>query len=212
MTSAKDLGACPVSEMPEFAFIGRSNVGKSSLINMLAARGELAKTSSTPGKTQLINFFTINETWSLVDLPGYGFAKVAKRTQTDFNRSVGDYFLNRENLKHLFVLIDSRIETMEIDLDFLSWLKSDCSVSHSIVLTKIDKISGPALEQKIETFSENLKAWNLEVPAIISTSSEDKRGRGAVLAKIDSLLPKKQPKKKKKKAPVSLDWAKRGKR
>lgn len=204
LTSASNLESCPTFKMAEFAFIGRSNVGKSSLINMLAAQGELAKTSSTPGKTRLINFFTINEAWNLVDLPGYGFAKVAKRTQLDFNRSVGDYFINRDKLQHLFVLIDATIEPQEIDLDFLTWLKLDCKLQHSIVFTKIDKLSKAALAKNKDTFIAHLQSWNLDVPDMFFCSSKDKRGRGPMLQAIDRMLPKRTGRKKK--PSVSLNW------
>jgi len=209
LTSAGNLEACPAFDMPEFAFIGRSNVGKSSLINMLVGQEELAKTSSTPGKTQLINFFTINASWNLVDLPGYGFAKVAKRTQMDFNRSVGDYFIHRDKLEHLFVLIDPTIPPQEIDLDFLTWLKMDCALQYSIVFTKVDKISKLVLQKNREMFIRHLKGWNLQVPQIFCCSAKDKRGRGQILQAIEGMLPKKTGKKKN--SPVSLNWIK-GKR
>jgi GTP-binding protein len=138
--SAKNLEAAPDWERPEFAFIGRSNVGKSSMINMLSNREGLAKVSATPGKTQLLNFFIMNEHWSLVDLPGYGYAKVAKSEKINFNESVGDYLEHRENLRQVFVLIDSRLPPQPIDLDFVTWL-GDCGVPFSLVFTKADKQS-----------------------------------------------------------------------
>src|SRR5690606_22400527 len=121
--SAPNLAACPPATLPEFAFIGRSNVGKSSLINLLSERRELAKVSGTPGKTRLINFFRINEAWRIVDLPGYGYAKVGKEQRADFNEAVADYIEHREGLKGVFVLIDSRLPPQRIDLEFLGWIK-----------------------------------------------------------------------------------------
>ena len=124
VTSASGLPACPVWERPEFAFIGRSNVGKSSMINMLAHKDALAKVSATPGKTRLLNFFLMNNLWSLVDLPGYGFARAAKSDKFDFNELVGDYLEQRPNLRRVFVLLDSRLTPQRIDVDFTAWLGS----------------------------------------------------------------------------------------
>src|SRR5450432_379713 len=135
--SAPDLESCPRWALPEFAFIGRSNVGKSSLINMLAERRELAKVSVTPGKTKLINFFVINDRWSLVDLPGYGYAEVAKKERNEFNKSVGDYLGERKNIYCVFVLIDSRLPPQRIDLEFLEWLVGR-AVPFALVFTKMD--------------------------------------------------------------------------
>ena len=140
ITSAADVERCPPWGHPEVAFIGRSNVGKSSLINMLAHQRQLAKVSATPGKTQLLNFFLINNTWSLVDLPGYGYAKTAKSGKHEFNKLVADYLASRENLIHTFVLIDTRLEPQTIDLAFIEWLIGT-PAPYSLVFTKADKQS-----------------------------------------------------------------------
>ena len=133
--SSRDIESAPEWNRPEFAFIGRSNVGKSSMINMLSNKDGLAKVSATPGKTQLLNFFVMNETWSLVDLPGYGFAKVAKSQKINFNESVGDYLNSRENLRRVFTLIDSRLPPQRIDIDFIHWL-GGTGVPFALVFTK----------------------------------------------------------------------------
>ena len=135
---ATDLEACPVSNLPEFAFVGRSNVGKSSLGNMLAEVKGLAKISGTPGKTKLINFFLINDRWTLVDLPGYGFARVSKAQQAAFNEQVSAYLTGRENLKQVFALIDSQLEPLDTDLAFVHWLQQ-CKIPYSIIFTKTDR-------------------------------------------------------------------------
>ena len=140
VTSAKGLADSPVWQRPEFAFIGRSNVGKSSMINLLSQRKDLAKVSATPGKTRLLNFFLMNETWSLVDLPGYGFAKTAKSEKFDFNEMIGDYLEQRANLRRVFVLIDSRHPPQRIDVDFITWL-GGIGVPFTLIFTKADKQS-----------------------------------------------------------------------
>jgi len=204
--SASDLDSCPRSRLPEFAFIGRSNVGKSSLINMLTMRKDLAKVSGTPGKTRLINFFTINGAWSLVDLPGYGYAKVRKGEQLGFNQAAAEYLEKREGLTRVFILIDSRYEVMQIDLEFIAWAR-EIDVAYSLVFTKTDKVSKTVWEENIAIFKENLAANDLQIPKILTSSSPQRKGRGEILSHIQSLLPKKTTAKKK--ATVSLGWMKK---
>ena len=206
IASAKELEACPSSSLPEFAFVGRSNVGKSSLINMLAEQKELAHTSSKPGKTQLINFFKINNAWHLVDLPGYGYAKVSKSKQLDFNRDVSAYLTERENLKHVFVLVDSQIEPQGGDLSFAEWLEY-CKIPYSVILTKTDRSSDTKVSNHAEMFEAELEAWDLHPTEIFRCSAKTKKGRGAILQWIDSQLPKK--KKKKKGGSINLGWMKK---
>ena len=203
IASAKDMEACPPSSLPEFAFVGRSNVGKSSLINMLTEKKELAHTSSKPGKTQLINFFKINDAWHLVDLPGYGYAKVSKSKQMDFNRDVSAYLTERENLKHVFLLVDSQIEPQGGDLAFAEWLQY-CEVPYSIILTKTDRSSDSKVSNHAGLFEAELEAWQLKPTGIFRCSSKNKKGRGQILHWIDSQLPKKT--KKKKGSSINLSW------
>ena len=146
---------CPEDEKPEFAFIGRSNVGKSSLINMLTDKKKLAKTSSTPGKTQLINHFIINENWYLVDLPGYGYAKASKKSRNNWEQFIAEYLLHRKNLLTTFVLIDSRLEPQNIDLEFMNWC-GEKEIPFSIIFTKSDKLSSSALQKKISFYKKEL--------------------------------------------------------
>ena len=186
-TSALDLEACPPSRMPEFAFVGRSNVGKSSLINMLTSTKELAKTSSVPGKTQLINFFDINRTWSLVDLPGYGYAKLSKQKQNDFNTNVSGYLTGRENLKHVFALVDSRLEPLEGDLAFIEWLQA-CDLPVSIIFTKADKLSKLKVEASMSTYLDTLRETWEELPPTFCTSSVTQRGKDEVLKYIQNII------------------------
>ena len=185
--SAKNLEACPDWALPEIAFIGRSNVGKSSMINMLASKDGLAKVSSTPGKTQLINFFIMDEKWSLVDLPGYGYAKVAKDQKIDFNESVGDYIAGRENLISLFVLIDSRLPPQRIDLDFIQWL-CGCTVPFSLIFTKTDKQSAGKTKANIETFMLALDEIMPDRPGHFTSSSKERAGRAEILRFIQSRI------------------------
>lgn len=185
--SAKNLEGCPTWEMPEIAFIGRSNVGKSSMINMLASKEGLAKVSATPGKTQLINFFIIDEKWSLVDLPGYGYAKVAKDQKMDFNESVGDYISGRDNLEFIFVLIDSRLPPQRIDLDFLQWL-CGCTVPFSLIFTKTDKQSAGKTKANIETFLLALDQIMPDRPGVFTSSSKEKSGRSEILRFIQERI------------------------
>jgi GTP-binding protein len=186
--SSPDLASCPQSLRPDFAFIGRSNVGKSSLINALTRKKDLAKVSDLPGKTKLINFFVINNAWHLVDLPGYGFAKVTKDQRADFNESVADYLANRENLLCVFVLIDSNLPPQRIDLEFLEWLGST-GTPFVLVFTKADKLSATRAQANIELFKKEIAAWwPDELPGIIVTSSKTGDGRGEILEVIAETL------------------------
>ena len=203
-TSARDLEACPASRLPEFAFVGRSNVGKSSLINMLAEKKDLAKTSSVPGKTRLINFFEINKRWHLVDLPGYGYAKVSKAKQHEFNINVSGYLTGRENLKHIFALVDSRLEPLEGDLAFIEWL-NHCKLPVSVVFTKVDKSSESRVKNHTDQFLQKVDEWGIKITKTFSCSAKKRYGRGEILQFIETLLPKKT----KVKNPISLGWMKK---
>jgi GTP-binding protein len=185
-TSARDLQAAPEWNRPEFAFIGRSNVGKSSMINMLTNKSELAKVSATPGKTQLLNFFVINENWSLVDLPGYGYAKVAKSEKINFNESVGDYLEQRPNLRLVFVLIDSRLPPQAIDISFVSWLGA-CGIPFAMVFTKADKQSPAKTKISIQGFLDTIPPHLTALPSITS-SSKNRTGRIEILKMIEHAL------------------------
>lgn len=185
--SSQKASQCPTSSMREFAFIGRSNVGKSSLINMLTGRPGLAKVSSTPGKTRLINHFIINDEWALVDLPGYGYAKVSRRERSGFSSLITDYVLNREQLYYLFVLVDSRHEPQKIDLEFIRFLGTH-GVPFGIVFTKADKLSQAQLNRSITTYSRQLNEEWEELPRIFITSSEKGRGREEILDFIEICL------------------------
>jgi len=187
LTSAPALGGCPPPAQPEFAFIGRSNVGKSSLINLLVGRRDLAKVSQTPGKTQLINFFSINHAWLLVDLPGYGFAKVAKASRADFNEAVADYLEQRgtETLRHTFVLIDSRLPPQKLDIAFLGWLAADTAAPYSLVFSKADKQSRSKTQENVQRFMREVIATLPRPPAAhFITSAVERTGRNEVLAAI----------------------------
>ena len=167
---------CPMDGKPEFAFIGRSNVGKSSLINMLTGKKKLAKTSSTPGKTQLINHFEINEDWYLVDLPGYGFAKASKRSRQSWEIFITEYLLHRESLMTTFVLIDARLPPQKIDLEFMNWCGGK-GIPFSLVFTKTDKLSSSSLQKNLTGYKkEMLKFWD-DLPPVFVTSSQSKFGR-----------------------------------
>lgn len=184
--SNTDYRKCPAGNHSEYAFIGRSNVGKSSLINMLTNRKGLAMTSAKPGKTLLINHFWINNSWYLVDLPGYGYAKSSKQQREQLKRIIESYILMREQLTNLFVLVDSRHEPQQIDLDFIEWLGVN-SVPFSIVFTKIDKQSPTRVNANVESYKEKLlETWE-ELPPIFLTSSETKQGREELLAYIDRI-------------------------
>lgn len=185
--SAPDFESCPNWALPEFAFIGRSNVGKSSLINALTNRRDLARVSATPGKTQLINFFRVNGGWSLVDLPGYGYASVGKERRMEFNALVADYLAKRTNLRRVFVLIDSRLEPQAIDLEFLHWLES-ARVLHTLVFTKTDKQSASQTHLSLDRFKRALAASSGTTPEIIPTSSKTGAGCSSVLAVVQEHL------------------------
>lgn len=185
--SASNVQAAPEWHHPEFAFIGRSNVGKSSMINMLTNKDSLAKVSATPGKTQLLNFFVINEAWSLVDLPGYGYAKVAKSEKINFNESVGDYIAQRDNLRRLFILVDSRLPPQRIDLDFIEWAAS-CSLDIAFVFTKTDKQSNQKTQASVNHFANHLPESLVAVSPLIMSSSKDRTGRIEILKLIEQDL------------------------
>ena len=182
--SNTDVSRCPKERVPEYAFIGRSNVGKSSLINMLTNHKKLAKTSGKPGKTQLINHFKINDTWLLVDLPGYGYAKVSKTIRKTFQSFIKDYFLQREQLVCTFVLIDSRHEPQKIDLEFMQFLGEN-GIAFAIVFTKTDKLGVSTLNKNITKYKKDiLKTWEV-FPTHFITSSETEMGKEDVLNFIE---------------------------
>ncbi len=177
---------CPPENRHEYAFIGRSNVGKSSLINMLTGNPKLAKTSSTPGKTLLINHFLVNDEWYIVDLPGYGFAMRGKAQREQLEKMIKGYILNRGQMTNLFVLIDSRHAPMKIDLEFFNWLGEN-GIPFSIVFTKLDKLGNDAGKRNVNKYLEALlETWE-ELPPVFLTSSEDKRGRTEILDYIEEL-------------------------
>lgn len=182
--SSKSVNDCPKPNLPEYAFIGRSNVGKSSLINMLCGQKGLAKTSSTPGKTQLINHFLINENFYIADLPGYGFAKISKETRARWEKMILNFLLKRTNLLNIFILIDSRLEPQAIDLEFITWMGLK-QLPFSIVFTKTDKLKPNEMIRNIENFKKALlESWE-ELPLLLITSAETKKGREDILAFID---------------------------
>jgi GTP-binding protein len=187
ISSVADLAKCPPPDKPEFAFIGRSNVGKSSLINMLANRKQLAKTSNKPGKTQTINHFIINDVWYLVDLPGYGYASVSKSLKEGFGKIIDNYVLKRENLDCLFVLLDSRLEPQKIDLSFLEWAGS-AGVPIALIFTKSDKLSANELAKTMKRYKDVLTQYWEEVPPSFITSAETKRGQEEVLNFINEVI------------------------
>lgn len=186
LMSNTDYRKCPDKMYHEYAFIGRSNVGKSSLINMLTGNRKLAKTSSTPGKTREINHFLINNNWYLVDLPGYGYAKVAKTARAKWTGMIEQYLLNRKNLITLFVLIDSRIPPQKIDLEFMETLGVK-QIPFSIIFTKIDKISNTVLSKNIDEYRlELLKTWDF-LPDIFLSSAKSAEGKEEILEYINKL-------------------------
>ncbi len=188
VVSNSRVAQCPNTPLPEFAFIGRSNVGKSSLINMLTNKKQLAKTSGKPGKTQLINHFLINEQWHLVDLPGYGYARVSKRDKKEFQRYITDYFLERKQLLNAFVLIDIRHEPQAIDVAFMEWMGTQ-QIPFSIVFTKADKLPERSIKSHIDSYINTLLegVW-AEAPPYFVTSSTSKMGKEEMLYYIETLL------------------------
>ncbi len=196
--SAKFIGAfpktddCPKTEFPEFAFIGRSNVGKSSLINLITNRKELAKVSKTPGKTQTINFFLIDESWHLVDLPGYGYARVSKSTREVFSKMIKYYLSHREQLLNVFVLIDSTISPQKIDLEFINWL-GEMRIPFSVIFTKSDKDKALAIQKNIKQFkAKMLENWT-SLPDMILTSAEKNRGSKEIMEFIKISMQPEEP-------------------
>ena len=184
--SNTDVKKCPAGTFPEYAFIGRSNVGKSSLINMLTGRKGLAMTSATPGKTMLINHFLINNSWYLVDLPGYGYARRGQKGQEQIRTIIEDYILEREQMTNLFVLIDSRLEPQKIDLEFMEWLGEN-GIPFAIIFTKADKLKGGRLKINISAYLRELRKQWEELPPYFITSSEERLGRTEVLNYIESI-------------------------
>ena len=184
--SNSTVSKCPDTTLPEYAFIGRSNVGKSSLINMLTGRNGLAKTSSTPGKTMLINHFLVNDEWYIVDLPGYGYARRGKDSRDELRRMIEGYVLHRAQMTNLFVLVDSRHEPQKIDLEFMEWCGEN-GVPFSIVFTKMDKLGKIIGGRHVVEYKKRLlETWE-ELPPIFETSSQDGRGRDEILAYIDEI-------------------------
>ncbi len=186
ISSAK-LSQCPKDDKLEFAFIGRSNVGKSSLINMLTGKKALAKTSATPGKTLLINHFMINDQWYIVDLPGYGFAKRSKKVQDEITKMISSYILNREQLVNVFLLIDVRHDPQKIDLEFMEWLGEN-GVPFSIVFTKADKLTPSKAKQNVAKYLKQLTEQWEELPPHFLTSSEKRTGKDELLDYIDTII------------------------
>ena len=184
--SNTDVKKCPAGIFPEYAFIGRSNVGKSSLINMLTSHKGLAMTSATPGKTMLINHFLINKNWYLVDLPGYGYARRGQKGKDQIRTIIEDYILEREQMTNLFVLIDSRLEPQKIDLEFIEWLGEN-GIPFAIIFTKADKLKGGRLKMNINSYLRELgKQWE-ELPPHFISSSEDRTGRTEILDYIENI-------------------------
>ncbi|TCD03893.1 ribosome biogenesis GTP-binding protein YihA/YsxC [Pedobacter psychroterrae] len=176
----------PVANMPEYAFIGRSNVGKSSLINMLVNQHGLAKTSQRPGKTQLINHFLINEKWYIVDLPGYGYAKVSKSSRENWEKFIRNYITKRESLQCVFVLIDSRLEPQKIDIEFCCWM-GEIQIPFALVFTKADKQSTVKTDKNVAAFKKALNDWFEEIPPTFVTSAEKGLGKDKILDFIEEV-------------------------
>ena len=185
--SAPDLDSCPDEALPEFAFIGRSNVGKSSLLNVLAGRDGLARVSPTPGFTKMINIFTMNKTWRLVDLPGYGFAAGARKDSVKFNQAVGNYLKHRTNLCSVFALIESALQPQDIDLEFVEWLTRH-AVPYVIVFTKADKVTPAKAQANMAAFLERISGWFEVPPRTFTCSATTGNGRAELLGVIDELL------------------------
>lgn len=184
LTSNTDVAKCPAPDLPEYAFIGRSNVGKSSLINMLTGLKNLAKVSEKPGKTQLINHFIIDESWYLVDLPGYGYAKASLTVKEKFQKLISRYILNRENLYCLFVLIDIRHTPQKIDVEFINWLGEN-SIPFAIVFTKADKLGKVAAKKNVDAYCMELKKIWEELPPVLISSSLDRTGQEEIISFIE---------------------------
>ena len=178
--------SCPKEFKPEYAFIGRSNVGKSSLINMLCNKKNMARTSKQPGKTQTINFYIINGDWYLVDLPGYGYAKISKSKRQQWRRMVEGYLVRRENLQCTFLLIDSNVVPQKIDIEFVNWL-GEIRIPFAIVFTKMDKSKPDVVEANVEQFKTSLLEYWTELPPIFYTSANDRKGREAILNFIEQI-------------------------
>ncbi|MGY8641203.1 MAG: ribosome biogenesis GTP-binding protein YihA/YsxC [Verrucomicrobiales bacterium] len=187
VTSAAELDACPPSEQSEIAFIGRSNVGKSSLINFLTGKEGLARTSSKPGHTQLINFFEINDDWTMVDLPGYGYARRSKAQRAEFNEFVSDYLVNRENVLCVFVLIDAKIPPQQLDVDFVEWVVQS-ELPFALIFTKADKTKPKPLKANIAAFKAELAKRCDGEPAVLSCSVKDYKSRIGVLDFVEQTL------------------------
>lgn len=184
---ATELGECPDDGLPEFAFIGRSNVGKSSLINTLTGRKDLCRVSKTPGRTRLINFLMVDGHWRLVDLPGYGFVRSGKKDRAVFEEMIGRYFVERENLTCCFVLIDSRHSPQTVDLDFSAWLVAN-GVPFVVVFTKCDKPKPKVLRQNVDAFLEAMGDFTSALPRVFLTSSQDGKGKRELLGFIGRCL------------------------
>lgn len=185
--SAPDLDSCPDESLPEFAFIGRSNVGKSSLLNMLAGEQGMARVSATPGFTKLINVFTMNKCWRLVDLPGYGFAQGARKQRARFNKAVADYLKHRTNLCLVFALIESGLAPQAIDVQFVEWLVRH-EVPFVLVFTKTDKVSAATVQANIAAFTGRISAWFEKLPAVFACSAETKQGRRELLGVVEEQM------------------------
>lgn len=185
--SAPDLASCPTSPLGEVAFIGRSNVGKSTLVNFLAGRKGLAKVSQTPGHTTLINFFNMNDAWTMVDLPGYGYAKRSRADKSKFNEFVSDYLVNRPNLLGVFVLIDSRIPPQTLDLDFIEWVVG-CEIPFALIFTKVDKVKAGPLKKTIDSFLEALAERCDGAPTTFACSAKANKGRLEILEFVAKMV------------------------
>lgn len=186
LISNTDVKKCPAPDRPEYAFIGRSNVGKSSLINMLVGQNSLAKVSVKPGKTQLINHFIIDESWYLVDLPGYGYAKISISVKEKFQKLISNYILNRENLYCLFVLIDVRHAAQQIDIEFITWLGEN-HIPFAIIFTKADKLGKVSVAKNVGAYTQELKKLWEELPSILVSSSLDGTGRDEIILFIENV-------------------------
>ena len=184
--SNTDINLCPKNGLPEYAFIGRSNVGKSSLINLITGRRKLAKTSGSPGKTQLINHFIINDNWYLVDLPGYGYAKVSKTARFKWEKFISNYLKKRKELANVFVLLDCRLEPQKIDLEFMNWCGEE-KIPFSMVFTKIDKLSSSSLQKNLMKYKKVMSKFWEELPPIFITSTLSKLGQEKILNYIEKI-------------------------